>query len=158
MLTIHRALGAALLLLPLAGGCASPFAGEWVQESAVRRDGTLAPVNGERRLAMQFLPPSTIRTGSYSDVSRVVDHVAVTYGDYQTIQNGTVAEFGAYTARLENGLLITYLSGREVGRFRRLDGPSVFPPMVGLPQIVRAGPPAAGGGPPAFPPGAAGAP
>ena len=142
MPTIHRMLIAAALLLPLAGGCTSPFAGEWVQESALQRDGTLAPVNGERRIAMQFLPPSTIRFGMYSDASRAVESDSVSDSDYQTIQDGAVALFGAYTARVEDGQLVTYMGGREVGRYRRLSGPSAFPPMVKLPKIVRANPPA----------------
>jgi hypothetical protein len=134
-------LAAFAVLLPLAGGCGSRFAGEWVQELAMHRDGTLAPVSGERRLAFQFTPPSSVRVGMYADASGVVEEGTVSSTDYQTIQNRTVAEFGAYTARVEDGQLIAYIGGAEKGRFRKLSGPSVFPPLVKLPQLIRASPP-----------------
>src|SRR5262245_56478487 len=50
---LNRILLAACVLVPFAGGCGSKFAGEWVQESAMSRTGTLTPVAGNRRLAMQ---------------------------------------------------------------------------------------------------------
>ena len=137
----NRILFAALVLLPLAGGCGSRFAGEWLQESAVGRDGALLPADAERRIAFQFIPPSTVRVGMFADASGVVDDATVTSSAYQTIQNRTVAEFGAYTARVEDGQLIAYVGGEEKGRFRKLSGPSVFPPMVKLPAIVLASPP-----------------
>ena len=139
MLTNNRMLWAALaVLLPLAGGCGSKFAGEWVQEQAVLRDGSVAAVDGNRRLAFQFTPPSSVRVGFYSDASRVVEEDTVASSDYQTIQNRSVALFGAYTARVEDGTLITYVGSEERGRFRRLNGQSVFPPLVRLPQLVNA--------------------
>ena len=144
MLASNRILLAALVLMPLAGGCGSRFAGEWVQESERLGDGTMAAVSGERRLAFQFTPPSTIRVGTFVDASGVVDDGTVTTTDYQTIQNRSVAMFGAYTARVEDGQLIAYIGGEEKGRFRRLRGDSVFPPVVKLPQIVHARPEAAG--------------
>ena len=151
MLMKQRVLLAAFVLVPLAGGCGSRFAGEWVQESVVLEDGALAPVSGERRLALQFIPPSSVRIGSYSDASRVVEDDSVASSDYQTLQNRSVAQFGMYTARVEDGQLVTYINGREIGHFRRLDGPSVFPPLVKLPKLVQA--PTAIDGPmmPAFP-------
>jgi hypothetical protein len=138
MLMNNRVLLAAFVLLPLAGGCGSRFAGEWVQESVVLEDGALAPVSGERRLALQFIPPSSVRIGSYSDASRVVEDDSVASSDYQTLQNRSVAQFGMYTARVEDGQLITFVNGREMGHFRRLEGPSVFPPLVKLPKLVLA--------------------
>jgi hypothetical protein len=140
MLANNRILLAALVLLPLVGGCGSKFAGEWVQESRVLDDGSFAPVSSDRRLALQFIPPSSVRIGSYSDASRVVEDDSVSSSDYQTLQNRSVAQFGAYTARVEAGELITYVNGHESGRFRRLQGPSVFPPLVKLPKFVHGGP------------------
>ena len=52
MTTSKRILLAALVLLPLAGGCGSRFAGEWVQESEVDGEGMLAPITGSRRMAL----------------------------------------------------------------------------------------------------------
>ena len=136
----NRILLAAFVLLPLAGGCGSQFAGEWVQESALDRSGAVVPVTAERRLAMQFTPPSTVRVGMYVDASGVVEAGTVTSSAYQTIQNRSVAQFGAYTARVEDGQLIAFIGGEEKGRFRKLTGKSIFPPVVKLPQIVRAAP------------------
>ena len=143
----NQILLAALVLLPLAGGCGSRFAGEWVQESAVDRTGMMEPLDDGRRLAIQFTPPSTVRLGSYSDAARAVEDDSVASSDYQTIQNRSVALFGAYIARVEDGQLVTYIGAREVGRFRKLKGQSVFPPLVRLPQLVRAEPSAADGAP-----------
>jgi hypothetical protein len=140
MLANNRILMSALMLLPLAGGCGSHFAGEWVQESVLLRNGTLEPLAGGRRLALQFTPPSNVRVGSYSDAAAVVEDDTVVSTDYQTIQDRNVALFGAYTARVENGQLIAYIGAREVGRFRRLNGPSIFPPLVRIPPLVRATP------------------
>lgn len=143
LLTANRIIVTACALVALAGGgCGSRFAGEWVQESIARHDGTLDPVRGERRMALQFIPPSTVRMGMYVDSSGVVEDETVASSDYQTIQDRSVAEFGAFTARVENGELIAYLGGEETWRFRRLHGKSVFPPLVKLPQFVRANQPA----------------
>ena len=136
-----RILLAALVLLPLAGGCGSRFAGEWVQESVVDRDGTLTPVTGNRRVALRFDPPTTVRLGTYSDAARVVEPGTVSLNEYETLQNRTVAQFGAYTARVEDGQLVTYIGGEEAGRFRRVTGRSVFPSRVQLPHLAHASPP-----------------
>ena len=52
------------------------------------------------------------------DASRVVEADSVSSSDYQTLQNRSVAQFGAYTARVEDGQLVTFLNGEESGRFR----------------------------------------
>jgi len=134
---------AACVLLPFAGGCGSKFAGEWVQESAMSRTGTLAPVSGHRRLALQFIPPSTVRVGMYIDPANAIEPDTVASTDYQTIQDRSIAQFGSYTARVENGELVAWVGSEQLGRFRRLEGKSVFPPLVKLPQLVQASPPAA---------------
>jgi hypothetical protein len=110
-----------------------------VQES-VLIEGEPMPIDGQRRLALQFIPPSSVRIGSYSDASRVVEAESVSSSDYQTLQNRSVAQFGAYTARVEDGQLVTFLNGEESGRFRRQQGKSVFPPLVKLPKLVHASP------------------
>jgi hypothetical protein len=140
MMTRNGFVWATFMLLPLAGGCNSRFAGEWLQESVVDRTGTVKPVTGERRLALQFIPPSTVRLGSYSDAARTVEVDSVSSSDYQTIQNRTIAQFGTYTARVEDGQLVTFVGENAVGRFQRLSGKSVFPPLVTLPRFVRSGP------------------
>lgn len=95
MATYVRILFAALVLLPLAGGCGSRFAGEWVQESAADGDGTLAPITGSRRMALRFDPPTTVRLGMYSDAARVVEAGTVSLNEYETLQDRTFAQSGA---------------------------------------------------------------
>jgi hypothetical protein len=141
MLPLHRIVLTACVLVPFAGGCGSKFAGEWVQESAMSRTGTLTPVSGNRRLALQFTPPSTVRVGMYIDAANAIEPETVAVTDYQTIQNRSVAQFGSYTARVENGELVAWVGSEQLGRFRRLKGDSVFPPLVKLPQFVQAGSP-----------------
>jgi hypothetical protein len=141
MPTHDRLLLAALVLLPLAGGCGSRFAGEWVQDSVVERDGTLAPISGNRRIAVRFDPPTTVRLGMYSDAARAVEAGTVSLSEYETLQNRTVAQFGAYTARVQDGQLVTYIGGVESGRFRRVEGRSVFPSRIQLPHLSHASPP-----------------
>ena len=142
MSPVNRIVLAACVLLPFAGGCGSKFAGEWVQESAMSRTGTLTPVTGQRRLALQFTPPSTVRVGMYIDAANAVEPDTVASTDYQTIQDRSCAQFGSYTARVENGELVAWVGSEQLGRFRRLQGKSVFPPLVKLPQMVDASRPA----------------
>ena len=142
MATHYRMLFAALVLLPLAGGCGSRFSGEWVQESEVDGDGTLSPITGSRRMALRFDPPTTVRLGMYSDAARVVEAGTVSLNEYETLQNRSVAQFGAYTARVQDGQLVTYIGGQESGRFRRVEGRSVFPSRIQLPHLSNANAPA----------------
>jgi len=138
---LKRMLLAACVLVPFAGGCGSKFAGEWVQDSAMSRSGTLTPVTGHRRLAMQFIPPSTVRVGMYIDAANAIEPETVATTDYQTIQNRSIAQFGSYTAHVEDGELVAWVGSEQLGRFRQLKGDSVFPPLVKLPQFVQAGTP-----------------
>ena len=140
MLPKNRILLTAFVLLPLAGGCGSRFAGEWVQESEVDGEGTLAPITGSRRMALRFDPPTTVRLGMYSDAARVVEAGTVSLNEYETLQNRSVAQFGAYTARVQDGQLVTYIGGQESGRFRRVEGRSVFPSRIQLPHLSHANP------------------
>ncbi len=141
MSTNQRMLMAAFVLLPLAGGCGSRFAGEWVQESAALGSGPAGTAAGERRLALRFDPPTTVRVGMYLDAAGVVEADTVALSEYLTLQNRTVAQFGAYTARVEDGQLVTYIGGKEAARFRRVEGRSIFPSRIQLPHLTRASPP-----------------
>jgi hypothetical protein len=73
----------ALLVLLLAGGCAS-FPGEWVEVGTLSPDGSVQPVEGERRAALQFIWPSTVRYGAYDNLAKVVDHEVVQQDTYLT--------------------------------------------------------------------------
>jgi hypothetical protein len=78
----------------------------------------------------------------YIDAANAIEPDTVATTDYQTIQDRSVAQFGSYTARVENGELVAWVGSEQLGRFKRLQGQSVFPPLVKLPQFVRADAPA----------------
>lgn len=126
-----NALAARLLLLAavMLAGC-SKFAGEWVETGAVTRDGTFVESAGPRRLALKFEPVATVRAGSYVNDAGVVDHQAVTYATYLTMQKGNVAQFGATIAKIEGNRLVTYVGAEESRHYVRHRGPSIFPPRV----------------------------
>src|SRR5436305_221865 len=68
---IMRIAVAMIGLMVVGSGC-TRFSGEWLEEGTVKRDGTFVPVDSERRTAMRFDWPATIRFGSYSDAAGVV--------------------------------------------------------------------------------------
>lgn len=49
----------------------------------------------------------------YSDAAGVVEAGMVSLNEYETLQNRTVAQFGAFTARVEDDQLITYIGKRD---------------------------------------------
>jgi hypothetical protein len=121
----------------LAGGCAS-FPGEWLEEGTINADGTLKPVEGQRRAALKFDWPSTVWYGAYDNLSRLVDHEVVQSGTYFTMQNGKAAQFGAMKARLKSAnTLDAYIAGDLTIRFRRVKGDSIFPPVVVVPSLAK---------------------
>ena len=120
-------------------GCAS-FPGEWLEEGAVAADGTITPVEGERRAALKFIWPSTVRYGAYDNLAGVVDHQAVQTDLYFTMDWGRVAQFGATKARVKGDRLDAYIGGEITRRFRRVKGSSIFPPAVIAPSLAKAEP------------------
>ena len=58
-----------------AGGC-SRFAGEWVEEGRMDRQGQFVRTEGPRRMALRFEAIATVRSGAYVDGPKVVDHFA----------------------------------------------------------------------------------
>lgn len=120
-------------------GCAS-FPGEWLEEGTVADDGSLTPAEGERRMALKFEWPSTVRYGAYDNLARVVDHQAVQTDAYFTMQWGKVAQFGATKARVKGDRLDAYIGGELTRRFRRVKGSSIFPPAVIAPSLAKAEP------------------
>ena len=127
-------------MLACAGsGCAS-FPGEWLEEGTVAADGSVLPVEGERRAALQFIWPSTVRYGAYDNLARVVDHQAVQSDMYFTMQWGKVAQFGATKARVKGDRLDAYIGGELTRRFVRVKGSSIFPPAVIAPSLAKATP------------------
>jgi hypothetical protein len=125
-------------LLLLAGGCGSKFAGEWVEEGMYDENGVFQEAKGQRRLALRFDPPATVRFATLVNRAGVVDQQSVQTDTYLTMQNRTVAEFGSVIARVDRGRLLATIGGDYVMRFERVRGKRVFPPAVYLPSLVKA--------------------
>ncbi|MFT3784646.1 MAG: hypothetical protein QM770_00580 [Tepidisphaeraceae bacterium] len=118
----------------LSAGCASRFAGEWVQDARIEPDGKVVELTGAR-MALRFDPPSTVLSGTYMDPAGVVANESVTINNFWTLKNETIAQFGMFSARVEDGKLLADVNGKEGAtlRFVKHTGPSVFPPLVKLP-------------------------
>ena len=95
-----------LVIVPalLLTGC-SRFAGEWVQDGTIDRDGTFRAVDTDNRLALKFTPPSTVRVGRYLVPAGVVDRQTTSYDTYFTMKHRTVAQFNGMSLRVEDGHL-----------------------------------------------------
>jgi hypothetical protein len=116
------------LLIVLAGGCASQFDGEWVEET---------PIPGERPMALKFEPPATIRYGSYNSVEHVVDALSEQSNEYFLFDGNQKAQFGSMIAHVEGDHLFATQSDHTEHRFDRVHGKSIFPPDATLPDLSR---------------------
>lgn len=125
-----------LCLLP-AAGCGSRFAGEWVEEGSFDEQGVFQQATGQRRLALRFDPPATVRYGAFVNRAGVVDQQSVQTDTYFTMQNREVAQFGSIIARVDRGRLIATIGGDVVTRFERVRGKRVFPPAMVLPSLAK---------------------
>jgi hypothetical protein len=125
---------AVLVSLVLLGGC-TRFAGEWLEEGTVKKDGSIVPVDSERRIAVRFDWPATVRYGSYSDMAGVVDDETVQWDQYWTLKNDHVAQSGAMSASVEGQHLTMVVDGEVRKRFVKVKGPSIFPPQVKCPSL-----------------------
>jgi hypothetical protein len=129
---------ASCLLLFAASGC-SKFSGEWLEEGTIARDGTFVPAQSERRMALKFTPPATVRYGSYFVPAGVVEHQTVQYDTYFTMNNFNIAQTGGMTLKPQGkNRLISYIGDAEPKRFVRVRGNSVFPPAAILPSLAKA--------------------
>jgi hypothetical protein len=127
---------AALALLPLlAGGCNSVFKGEWAQTGVVEPEPG-APIGHQRGLALQFVPPSTVRYGSFDRNTGLVDPDTVQTDEYITLRNRSVAQFGSLTARIEDGDLVVIGPGSITRRLTRVKEGQIFPPFVHPPKLT----------------------
>jgi hypothetical protein len=124
---------AACLLLVLSGGCASKFTGEWLE----RTEEGPPLISSERRMALKFDLPSTIRYGAYLNCAGVVDGESLQSGIYVLMQNDQVAQFGAITVRMEGDHILACIGGDVIKRFDRVSGKSIFPPPFKIPEIAR---------------------
>jgi hypothetical protein len=110
-------------------GC-SKFAGEWIEEGSVTPAGVYKPSEGPRRMALKFEPIATVRQGAFVDDAGVVDGQVVSADTYYVMDAGKVAQFGSIIARLKGNEMITYIGAEESRHFKRISGPSIFPPRV----------------------------
>ena len=123
--------------LGILGGCGSKFAGEWVQDGTIGKDGTYTPAPEERRAALKFEPPATVRYGFYQPRSDAVDPESVQSTDYSTTNHRSVAQFGVFTAHPDGDYLLVTGPVEGTVRMVRVRGKSVFPPTVHMPQLSR---------------------
>jgi len=121
------------LLAMLATGCASKFTGEWLE----RADDGPPLISSERRMALKFDLPSTIRYGAYLNCSNVVDGESMQSDNYVLMQNDRVAQSGAITMRIEGEDLVACIGGDVVKHFHRVHGPSIFPPPFRIPELAK---------------------
>jgi len=119
------------------GGCGSKFAGEWVQDGTLGKDGQFTPASDERRAALKFEPPATVRFGFYQPRSDAVDPESVQSTDYSTTNHRSVAQFGVFTAHPDGDYLLVTGPVEGTVRMVRVHGKTVFPPTVHMPQLSR---------------------
>lgn len=124
-----------LVLIAVSSGC-SRFAGEWVQDGTIDRDGVFSPIENDSRLALKFTPPSTVRTGRYLVPAGVVDRESTSFETYFTMKHRTVAQVNGMSLRVRDGYLIGYVSGDTQLRFKKMKGASIFPPAAVLPSLA----------------------
>jgi len=123
-----------MLLLCVVSGC-TRFQGEWLEEGTIKKDGTFVPADGDRRQAIRFDWPATVRTGAYADLAGVVDDETVQWDQYWTLKNDHVAQSGGGSAHIEDGKLIMVVDGDVRKRFTKVKGESIFPPQVKFPSL-----------------------
>src|SRR4051812_46816394 len=83
----------------LAGGCGSQFKGEWAQTGVVEPESS-AGIGPQRGMALKFIPPSTVRYGSFDRHTGLVDPDTVQSDEYVTLRGRTIAQFGSLTATM----------------------------------------------------------
>ncbi|HEY7089782.1 MAG TPA: hypothetical protein VH518_16920, partial [Tepidisphaeraceae bacterium] len=94
-------LGASMLNWGCWGG--PNFSGEWLEDKAVTEQTNPVAAEALPRMALQFDPVSTVRSGWYWDRSGVVDNESVQSTSYFTFDGNRAAQFGAMIARMEGG-------------------------------------------------------
>jgi hypothetical protein len=111
-----------------ATGCATPFQGEWLEESAPA---------GQRLMALKFEAPATVRYGSYNSLERVVDAQSEQSSEYFLFEGDHKAQFGSMVAHVEDNYLFATMGDHTEHRFDKVHGPSIFPPDVTVPDLSK---------------------
>ena len=127
---------AATLLMLFSTGCTANFTGQWLEEGVRNPDGALVSVTGERRMALDFDPVSGVRVGRYSETIGAVDNTTVQSDQYFVLDGWSKAQFGSMLAKVEGGQMTAMVAGATPRTFRRVSGPSIFPPIVELPSFT----------------------
>jgi len=117
-----------VLAVCFATGCASKFDGEWLENSGQHDTGNTLTEGGERRMAIQFCPPSLVRTGLYLDRTGVVDEQTVQESGYFLFDGWKVAQLGEMTATIHGNYMTASVQGGPERYFTKVTGKSIFPP------------------------------
>src|SRR5262245_7679784 len=120
-----------LMTALLSGGC-NTFSGEWLEV-----EGTIAepvPPDDTYRVALQFDPVSTVRSGLFSERMGVVDDKSVQADTYFLFDGWQRAQFGTVIATMHGDRLTAQIGNRPPREFERVRGKSIFPPLVRWPQ------------------------
>jgi hypothetical protein len=118
----------------LAGGCNS-FSGEWLEvQNDPALEDAVAPPDDTYRVAFQFDPVSTVRSGFFSERMGVVDDDSVQADTYLLFDGWQRAQFGTVIASLHGDRLVAQIGSRPPREFVRVQGKSIFPPLVRWPQ------------------------
>jgi hypothetical protein len=117
----------------LAGGC-NNFSGEWLEVEPLRLAEDHTPADDTYRVALQFDPVSTVRSGFFSERMGVVDDKSVQADTYFLFDGWQRAQFGTVIASLSGDRLTAQVGNRPPREFVRVKGKSIFPPHVKWPQ------------------------
>src|SRR6476620_7732923 len=118
----------AIAMLALITGCASKFDGEWLENPGQHDTGNSLTESGERRMAIQFCPPSLVRTGLFLDRTGVVDEQTVQESGYFLFDGWKVAQFGEMTAKVDGNHMTAGVQGGPDRLFTKVKGKSIVPP------------------------------
>jgi hypothetical protein len=123
------------LLLPLLSGCTAGFAGQWLEDGVKTADGSTLSPTGEKRMALNFDPVSTVWFGRYSERGQVVDEGSVQSAQYFVHDGWHAAQFGSTIARVNGDHMDANVNGGVERHFTRVKGVDIFPPTVQLPPF-----------------------
>jgi hypothetical protein len=117
----------------LACGC-NTFSGEWLEVNQEKFGGPAMTDDDTHRIALQFDPVSTVRSGFYSERMGMVDDTSVQADTYFLLDGWQRAQFGTVIAVMHGDRLTAQIGNRPPREFARVYGKSIFPPLVRWPQ------------------------
>jgi hypothetical protein len=132
-----------LTMCLLACGC-NNFSGEWLELPREKTPDDALTEDDTYRVALQFDPVSTVRSGFFSERMGVVDDKSVQADTYFLFDGWQRAQFGTVIATMHGDRLTAQIGNRPPREFARVYGKSIFPPLVRWPQYSAEAKPAAG--------------